>query len=219
MRSREVQQFLASITSRPLSEIDQRTRKMRELAEIPTGPRGLNAPHMDEGNALLHVMSLVSRRPSDAFAVAKNLLQNCRLIEHPVYSDLSSYFLRECDDGRLAVLMMMAMDHAFYKIGIDIVSFELFDTGELAVMNFHRRNLRNLRLVFSTNERHHALSSEEATDIYNDVERTSASNRFVIGSAHLRTLGSQIALAAPASAQQVVDSLDPAPSATITFKQ
>ena len=178
MRSREIQHFLASISGRTSSEIDQRCRPLREALKIPSGPRGLSAPHMDLGSGMLHVLAMAAARPADALAVAIDLME-CRLHHSDIVPELSSAFE---EHNNLAVFFLSAMDTGYSSLGFDIISFELQDDGKVAWMNFNRRSLKGLRFCFS-----HSPSVNS-----NDYERLSASNRFVIGRRHLEVLGAQI---------------------------
>lgn len=204
MRSREVQQFLASITGRSLSEIDQRTRGARAALDIPSGPRGVHAPHMDAGEALIHVLCLASRKGGDAFQVAKNLLQGCALVPHPDQPGLSEAF--RGDARRLSMFMMMAMGEGLSSVGFHVSHFELSSDGEFAWMRFDRRSLKNLTFLFSASEDHWTASEQRRHEIYRGADQLAAGSRFVIGAAHLRSLGTQISLNSPAQSGEVDDS-------------
>ncbi|RUW81498.1 hypothetical protein [Mesorhizobium sp. M2A.F.Ca.ET.067.02.1.1] len=197
MRSRELQQFLASITGRPLSEIDQRCRPLREELKIATGPRGQSAPHMTIGEGLFHILSLVSRRPADAFQVAEHLFSNCCLIRSPDQPGLSEAFRGE--GRKLANFMLVAMNRGYEAAGFKIKSFELQEDGSAAWMTFDRRSLHNVRFFFSSSEHLQKLPNEEAERIFHSVDSNSAGNRFFIGVDHLKSLGKRILIDNPGS--------------------
>lgn len=196
MRSREIQQFLASITGRPISEIDQRCRPLRKSFEITTGPRGSAAPHMDVGEAVYHVLALASRRPGDALEVASRLLSDCHVVAHPVFPDLTAFFKQ----GKISAGAMVAsvmMGSGFSSAGFDFISFEFAEDGHLAWLNLNRRSLKNLRFLFSTAPEQLDDDIRGDFERYQELDKRSASSRFVIGAAHLRDLGAKVRLDQP----------------------
>jgi hypothetical protein len=197
MRSREVQQYLASVTGRPLGEIDQRTRRAREMLKIPSGPRGLNAPHMEVGDALFHILTLPSRRVGDAWDVALKLY-DLKMVPHPEQPCLSEAFRGEARS--FPVWILIAMRDGLESIGFNINSIEMADSGEYAAVNFHRRSLKNLRFVFTGNETHQSADGKRREAIYSSAEKLAAGNRFVLGRAHLKMLGDRLAADNPIDA-------------------
>ncbi|PTE07385.1 hypothetical protein [Mesorhizobium helmanticense] len=203
MRSRELQQYLASITGRPLSEIDQRCRPLRDISrtsedqrlKISTGPRGQSAPHMEIAEGMFHFLTLVSRRPADALDVAQSLFSNCRLIRHPDHPGLSEAFRGEA--RLLASFMVVAMNKGYETAGFKIRSFELQEDGQAAWMTFDRRSLTNVRFLFSSSDELQHLSEEDSDRLFRSIDSISAGNRFVIGADHLRSVGKRILLERP----------------------
>ena len=173
MRSREVQQYLASITGRPIGEIDQRARPIREAMKIPTGPRGLHAPHMKLEDGMLHILTLPSRRVGDAGDVALKLAR-LNLVPHPVHPDLSEAF--KGGGRQLMFWLIIGMRNGFQSAGFDFKSFELFETGDFAVLNFDRRSLRNIQFLFSCHEGHWDAEPEDRVEIYDTVLRMAAAS-------------------------------------------
>ncbi len=72
MRVREFEAALGSLTPWSASEIDQRTRRLRELRMLPTGGRGLNAPDLSPEHAatILIAMSAAAKATDTNHAVA-----------------------------------------------------------------------------------------------------------------------------------------------------
>lgn len=62
MRAREFEKLLALLDPKPwtASEIDQRTRGLRDAGLLPVGGRGLNAPHITAQHAALILISLAA---------------------------------------------------------------------------------------------------------------------------------------------------------------
>ncbi|WP_252909935.1 hypothetical protein [Aliihoeflea aestuarii] len=174
--------------------MDQRTRTLREALKIPTGPRGVHAPHMDIGAAALHVLAMVSRRPADAADVAWRLF-DCKLVRHPLHPGLSEAFQGEARS--LATFLLMAMNRGLGSAGFAIKSFEFQEDGSYAWMNFDRRSLLNLRFVFSSHDAHANLDQADAADLYRNIDSRSAGNRFVIGAERLVAVGHQILMDCP----------------------
>lgn len=79
MRARELQSYLAAEFDRTPGEVDQRCRQLREAGLVYTGARGPWAPHVTANEAALHVLSMASRRATDALEVAHNLYFDCRV--------------------------------------------------------------------------------------------------------------------------------------------
>lgn len=75
MKSRELQQMLATLSGRTTGDLDQRTRPLRKMARIDTGPRGHLAPHMNNLEAALHVVCLVSTRAADAGDILAKVIE------------------------------------------------------------------------------------------------------------------------------------------------
>ncbi|MEW9838555.1 hypothetical protein [Mesorhizobium marinum] len=190
MRSREIQQFLSSITNRPLSDIDQRCRRLRE-EDIPSGPRGWSAPHMTKAQALMHVLALTSRRAVDSYQVLQ-LALDCRLVQHPEVLDLTEAFSMV---DSLAGFMMISMDQdsmeAINNVGFRFISFEIADDGSHAFLNLERRSLKRLRFLFTTTPETDAIRLHTA-DAYNHFDAKVACSRFIIGAHHLKEIGSRV---------------------------
>lgn len=195
MRSREMQLYLATITGRPVSEVDQRCRPLRANLKIATG-RGSSAPHMGVPEAVLHILALASRRPADAFEVAMRLLGDCYLVTHPIYPDLTAQFQKRQLTVGAAILSEM-MGSGFQAAGFDFLSFELSEDGHSAWVNFNRRSLKNLRFMFSTVPQFVDREVGGDFDRYQRIDRLAAGSRFLIGAAHLRELGAKVILDAP----------------------
>jgi len=66
MTARELEALLRLLSHYTESEIDQRTRPLRDRNLIPHGPRGANAPHLEPHHAALVLLTMVSRRAVDA---------------------------------------------------------------------------------------------------------------------------------------------------------
>src|SRR5262245_9743467 len=66
MTARELEALLRLLSHYTESEIDQRTRPLRDWNLIPHGPRGANAPHLEPHHAALVLLTMVSRRAVDA---------------------------------------------------------------------------------------------------------------------------------------------------------
>lgn len=81
MRSRQLQELLARELGRPLGEIDKRCRGLRSDGLIESGPRGLGAPDLSPEDAALHLLSMVSRRATDALDVARKAMYATRYID------------------------------------------------------------------------------------------------------------------------------------------
>lgn len=187
MRSRELQQYLASITGRPLSEIDQRLRPLRGVTSkmIASGPRGLAAPHMDEGEAMLHFFSLVSKKPADSLDVLERIMR-CRLVDHPAFPGLTNVFEGE---GRRLPLFFLSMGRRDLSVsGFDLKSIEIQDDGSIAAVNFDRRLLKGLRFLFVDG------TVNEPEKAYAAYDMVAAGNRFVIGASHVQTVLAKVAL-------------------------
>ncbi|TGQ01406.1 MULTISPECIES: hypothetical protein [unclassified Mesorhizobium] len=195
MRSRELQQFLASITGRPLSEIDQRCRPLREALKISSGPRGQSAPHMTIAEGMFHILTLVSRRPADAFLVADLLFSKCSLVRHPEHPGLSEAFLGR--SRSLATFMVAAMNKSFETAGFAIKRFELQEDGTAAWMTFDRRCLCDVRFFFTSSEQLQNLPDDEAERVFRSVDSLASGNRFVIGVDHLKAIGKRILMDSP----------------------
>lgn len=201
MRSREIQQYLATVTGRPLSEIDQRCRRLREslgkASTIATGARGNSAPHQDIASATFHVLAMASRRAPEAFDVALRLWDSCTLIDHPAHPGLTDAFkARGVDAQRINVFLLFAMKGGLKSIGFEFNSFEFSDDGHMAWVDLDRRSLKNVRFLFSTSPEEVSRKVRDA-DGYRRYDREFAGGRFVIGAHHLRTLGDRIALDIP----------------------
>jgi hypothetical protein len=202
VRSREIQQFLATITGRPLSEVDQRCRRLRESLDkastISTGPRGNSAPHQDIASATFHILAMASRRAPEAFEVALRLWDSCVLIDHPSHPGLTDAFKeRGVDARRISVFLLFAMTGGLKSIGFEFNSFEFSDDGHMAWVDLDRRTLKNVRFLFSTSPEEVSQNLVRDPDEYRRYDREFAGGRFVIGAHHLRTLGDRIALDMP----------------------
>src|SRR5689334_1814244 len=67
MRARQFEMLLASFGLWSSSEIDQRTRALREIGALPIGGRGLNAPDITAEHAAMILIALAStERAGDA---------------------------------------------------------------------------------------------------------------------------------------------------------
>lgn len=185
MKSRELQQWLATATGRTLSDVDLRCRQLREALKIPTGPRGIHAAHMDEGETLLHVLCMVSRRAADAYEVANRLLSRVLLVDSREFPDLSDFF-RENEHDRFALFMVAAMKEGFRSARFIFRQFEIADDGRTAWLTFDRGSVRNGRLLFSEDGSHLSASDLSAFD------RQQIGYRFVIGAGQLKLLGEQV---------------------------
>lgn len=60
MRIREFERNLVFSTAWGAAEIDQRTRRLRELGELPVGGRGLNAPEITPRHAAMILIALAA---------------------------------------------------------------------------------------------------------------------------------------------------------------
>lgn len=70
MRAGELQRFLTEMSGYQPGEIDQRIRPLRGHDLIPHGPRGFGAPELEPDHVAMCLLSMVSRRASDAGPVA-----------------------------------------------------------------------------------------------------------------------------------------------------
>lgn len=176
MRSREIQQFLASITKRPLSEIDQRCRILRDEDKIVSGPRGHSAPHMTVDEAGLHVLCMAARRPKDALKVAERLLLKCRI---------TSTVSDDKPEGWEMITAGAMLFGIMTRSGIwtgHATSVELGDDGSFAWLNMHVGDKFG-RILFTDDEEYAGGRH------YADFDARHAGNRFVIGREHLEHIG------------------------------
>lgn len=72
--AREIEAFLAERSGYQPGEIDQRIRQLRHSL-IPSGPRGLNAPHLEPLHVAICLLAMVSRRATDAAKVAMRAME------------------------------------------------------------------------------------------------------------------------------------------------
>jgi hypothetical protein len=170
MRSRELQQILVNMTGRPIGDVDMRTRVLRALNEVSTGPRGLSAPHMTAVEWAWHLLALVSRRVPDADRVVNKLTDCCA---HRIDAKTADLFEAGTGSLRIVALLAYAIEHGLNWIG----NVEIDEEGRFAWVNVHR-NGGTERLFFSTDE---SIDGEAA-------DACLIGNRFVIGGAALLQL-------------------------------
>lgn len=169
MRSRELQTYLAEKTGARFSEIDQRTRVLRALNEISSGPRGLAAPHMNSVEIGYHLLALVAPRLGDVGDVTRRFATECRVVDEPGWKDL-------VDTTNLTIGTLLAL-----AIQGDIQwlrSVEMAEHGLFAWVNTFEVEGRSHRFFFSVSP---SLSSDAA-------EIASIGNRYAIGAAIISDL-------------------------------
>jgi len=191
MRSREIQKYLADMTARPIGEIDQRIRPLRKTMEISTGPRGIRAPHMDLVQTGMHILSLASQRVTDAFDVAKSLM-DLRLVPHPEFPDLTRPFLQDNGNSSFIAMLAMAMSDGLASARFEFKYIELSETGSFAVVHLDRGSLKNLRFIYWPAKHLKIVPEDKTSGIYNLLDHTSFDRRLVISCQHLRSLGERV---------------------------
>jgi hypothetical protein len=75
MNTRDLERILVRYSGYQPGEIDQRTRPLRDHSLIPSGPRGVNAPDLEPLHAALVVLTMVSRRATEAGATAMRAME------------------------------------------------------------------------------------------------------------------------------------------------
>lgn len=169
MRSRELQQILANMTGRPIGDVDTRTRVLRALNEVSTGPRGPAAPHMSAVEWAWHLLALASRRVPDADRVV-NTLNEC---SHQIDDKTADLFEVGAGPLRIAALLAYTIEHGLNWIG----NVEIDEEGRFAWVNVNRGG-KVERMFFSTDD---SIDGEAA-------DACLIGNRFVIGGAALLQL-------------------------------
>jgi hypothetical protein len=169
MRSRALQQILATIANRPIGDVDTRTRVLRALNEVGSGPRGPAALHMSAAEWTFHLLALVAPKVPDVERVMK-ALRDCRHRPNAATKDL----FETADDVSITTLVAYAIEHGLNWMG----NVEIDDSGRFAWVNVHRREGKVERMFFAVDP---AVDGEA-------VDWATVGNRFVIGGAAIRYL-------------------------------
>lgn len=193
MRSRELQEYLAEVTGRTLSEIDQRCRFLRKNQQVRSGPRGLSALHLNAGEAVLHVLSLASEKLRDAADVAKDLAF-CVLVAEQPFPDHDKYaakILKDHGEVRLPLCIGIGMG-SIEGQEFDFISFEFAANGShaWATVLIEGKLVRLLFVCIFGRTFGPAWKCDE----FFESERHSAATSFTFGGSHLREIGRRIAV-------------------------
>lgn len=184
MRSRELQKYLSTVSTRSLSDIDQRCRGLRRSKEIPSGPRGRSAPHLTRAEAAIHILCLVSDKASDAVEVSK-ALTFCELAKFQPFEKTTD-FADAVGAGDNPIELVLCMVLAMADPDLDFTSIEFAADGSHAWANIRiDGSLRRLLFVYG--------NAEFTEADFFAAENRSASNVFVIGGDILREIGRSVA--------------------------
>jgi hypothetical protein len=189
MKSRELQAALVEMAvGRSASDIDQRTRKLRLLSSIRSGPRGLHSPDMNMAEAAYHVLSLVAARAVDVDETLRRLPQ-CVVVPHPEHLD----FFPPNTTIATVLVLLMEPPHESGRIG----NIEILESGELAWVTIKRADGRRARVFFSTDPEPFKEAIGGDLQRYEAIDETALGSRFVIGAASIRRLGAEVAASLP----------------------
>ena len=178
MLTKEFERFLAQFSGNA-GEVDQRVRFLRDIDVLST-VRGRYAPDINPEQMAAMILSLVSRRASDAAKVTPEAMKLRIVGREGVPSDLVGKSLHECLAGFIT-------DPAAAEY-VGAVRFEIAETGKIARLIF-----RDGTTALFTNDAHIRESVSSSAELYSAAALDGCYRLLVIGIGFLKAAATELA--------------------------
>ncbi|MCI5078241.1 hypothetical protein [Oricola sp.] len=180
MRAREFHQVLSMATGATLGEVDQRTRFLREIGVLQTGPRGHGAPNITPLEAACMLMVMVSRRAADS----ETVFVRANSLEAISRKAGGRDFLNGAKLGGVLASIISTPDNWTDGLAVDRVEVE--ENGEFAWLR-----MSGLDILFTSNTAVRDWVTQNP-DAYSRQFDSSARRCFVIGGGLLHQIALEL---------------------------